>query len=491
MPFRKKRAAIYARYSSQHQTELSVEGQTERILEYCKKNGFEIVKEYADRGISAFLIEKRLDFQKLIQDAMEAKFDYVIVWSTDRFARSRLDARKYKELLAEYGIKVVSVSEPSIEGPENILLESNQEMLAEYFAAKLARDSMRGMITKAKKGQYLGGIVPFGYRKVKVNENDWGFEIDEKEAKVVRKIFEMRAEGVSIMQIARYMNQAGWKTRRGKAFTNASIDWILSNEKYKGIYTFNNRNKKGRFNYYKEEVVRVSMPDLGIVPPNLWQKVQKVPGVQRQPKLQYLLSGKLKCGECGYPLVGSSYGGKKNQGGAYLCQNCRRKKKLYLKIGRDKIEKYVIDFLKEQIQQVDIDSITESINKKMDSKAQKGRSENIAEEVAKIDTSIRNITKAIESGTYSQTLLNRISELEREKEELHNEMTKLRLQQVKYRKVESEEVETFFRLFAETESFQMKKDLVDLTLSYVKVNWKKPRSIEVVSIFGSKKIVLV
>ncbi len=491
MPFRKKRAAIYARYSSQHQTELSVEGQTERILEYCKKNGFEIVKEYADRGISAFLIEKRLDFQKLIQDAMEAKFDYVIVWSTDRFARSRLDARKYKELLAEYGIKVVSVSEPSIEGPENILLESNQEMLAEYFAAKLARDSMRGMITKAKKGQYLGGIVPFGYKKVKVNEQDWGFEIDEKEAQAVRKIFEMRAEGVSIMQIARYMNQAGWKTRRGKAFTNASIDWILSNEKYKGIYTFNDRSKKGRFNYYKEEVVRVSMPDLAIVPPNLWQKVQKVPGVQRQPKLQYLLSGKLKCGECGYPLVGSSYGGKKNQGGAYLCQNCRRKKKVHLKIGRDKIEKYVIDFLKEQIQLVDIDSITESINKKMDTKAQKGRSENIAEEVAKIDTSIRNITKAIESGTYSQTLLNRISELEREKEELHNEMTKLRLQQVKYKKVESEEVEEFFRLFAETESFQMKKDLVDLTLSYVKVNWKKPRSIEVVSIFGSKKIVLV
>ena len=82
LPFKKKRAAIYARYSSQHQTELSVEGQTERILEYCKKNGFEIVKEYADRGVSAFLIEKRLDFQKLIQDALESKFDYVIVWST-------------------------------------------------------------------------------------------------------------------------------------------------------------------------------------------------------------------------------------------------------------------------------------------------------------------------------------------------------------------------------------------------------------------------
>ena len=84
------------------------------------------------------------------------------------------------------------MSEPSIEGPENILLESNQEMLAEYFAAKLARDCMRGMITKAKKGQYLGGIVPFGYRKVKVSEKDWSFEKEEKEAQVVRKIFEMR-----------------------------------------------------------------------------------------------------------------------------------------------------------------------------------------------------------------------------------------------------------------------------------------------------------
>jgi len=112
LAFKRKRAATYARYSSQHQTVLSVEGQTERILEYCKKNGFEIVKEYADRGVSAFLIEKRLDFQKLIQDALESKFDYVIVWSTDRFARSRLDARKYKELLAGYGIKVISVSEP-------------------------------------------------------------------------------------------------------------------------------------------------------------------------------------------------------------------------------------------------------------------------------------------------------------------------------------------------------------------------------------------
>jgi len=110
---------------------------------------------------------------------------------------------------------------------------------------------------------------------VKVSKKDLSFEIDEKEAKAVRKIFEMRAEGVPIMQIVRNVNLAGWKTRRGKAFTNASIDWILSNEKYKGIYSFNDRKKKGRFNYYKGEVVRVDLPELAISPATSGKEFRK------------------------------------------------------------------------------------------------------------------------------------------------------------------------------------------------------------------------
>lgn len=491
MSIRKKRAAIYARYSSQHQTELSVEGQTERILEYCKKNSFEIVKEYVDRGVSAFLIEKRLDFQKLIQDAMEAKFDYVIVWSTDRFARSRLDARKYKELLREYGIKVISVSEPSIEGPENILIESNQEMLAEYFAAKLARDSMRGMITKAKKGQYLGGVVPFGYEKVKLNENDWGFKVNEKEARVVRKIFEMRAEETPVQAIATYLNQMGWKTRMGKGFTNASIDWILSNPKYKGVYEFNNRRKKGRFNYYEQEVVRVDMPELAIVPPNLWQKVQKLPGVRKEAKLTYLLRGKIVCGNCGYSMSGSSYGGEKNFGGAYSCWNCRKRENKILRIGRDKTETYVLDFLKSQIEEIDPAGITELVNRKMDTQAQKGRSSKLAEDLAQIEASIRNITKAVESGVYSQSLLDRLSELEHGKEQLRGEQTKLRLQQVKFSRIDTDQIETLLDLYKDLTSYQLKKDLVEFALNSVRVVWDQPRVLEVRSIFEPRKILFL
>ena len=120
----------------------------------------------------------------------------------------------------------------------------------------------------------------------------------------------------------------------GKGFTNASIDWILSNPKYKGVY--DNRRKKGRFNYYEQEVVRVDMPELAIVPPNLWQKVQKLPGVRKEAKLTYLLRGKIVCGNCGYSMSGSSYGGEKNYGGAYSCWNCRKRENKILRIGKDR-----------------------------------------------------------------------------------------------------------------------------------------------------------
>lgn len=127
-------------------------------------------------------------------------------------------------------------------------------------------------------------------------------------------------------------------------------------------------------------------------------------------------------------------------------------------------------------------------NKKIDSQAKRGRTEEITEELARVEVAIRNITKAIESGTYSQALLNRISELEREREKLFDERAKLRLQQVKFQKVSV--LENFISAFLQNDSFAAKRDLVEFCLHSAKVIWKKPRIIEVNSIFGSKKLPL-
>jgi len=478
----KKRAAIYARYSSDNQQELSIEGQLDQMLEFCQKHGYEVVKQYADRGISAFLIEKRHDFLKLIEDAMEAKFDYVIVWSYDRFARSRLDARRYKELLKEYGIKVISVTEPSIDGPEGIIVEGMTETIAEYFVAKLARDSMRGMITKAKRGALVGGYAPFGYKKVKVGD-DWKLIPDEKEAKAVQKIFQMRAEGVTYSEIARYLNNLGFKSRRGENFTNASVEWMLRNPKYKGEYVFNNRKKKGKFNPFNE-VIRVQIPEIAIVPPELWQKVQKISGIRKEPRIRYLLRGLMRCGDCGYPLTGSSYGGKANKGGYYTCLNCKRKHNKTHKLGRDKIEGKIMNLISLRLRNLDIEQLTAEMNSSIKRKIDKGRTETLRSKLKEVERSIDNITKAIETGVYSQTLLNRLSELEREHENLATELTKARMQALKFKEVKPKEVAMLMENFKSAFSnYETRYSVVHELVDYVIIDWRK-REAKVVSAVG-------
>jgi len=410
------------------------------------------------------------------------------VWSYDRFARSRLDARRYKELLKEYGIKVISVTEPSIDGPEGIIVEGMTETIAEYFVAKLARDSMRGMITKAKRGALVGGYAPFGYKKIKVGD-DWKLIPDEKEAKAVQKIFQMRAEGVTYSEIARYLNNLGFKSRRGENFTNASVEWMLRNPKYKGEYVFNNRKKKGKFNPF-DEVIRIQIPEIAIVSLELWQKVQKVSGIRKQAKIRYLLRGLMRCGDCGYPLTGSSYGGKKNSGGYYTCLNCKRKHNRIHKIGRDKIEGKVLNFLHQKLQDLNPEQLTAEINLSIRQKLDKGRTEALRAKIAEVERSINNITKAIETGVYSQTLLNRLSELEREHENLTTELTKARMQALKLKEVKPEEVALLTENFKSAFSnYEARYTVVHELIDYILMDWYK-REAKVVSTVGKTMLPL-
>ena len=100
-------AVIYARYSSDNQREESIEGQLRECMEYCKKNGMVVVKEYIDRAFSA-KTDHRPDFQRIIKDSAKGLFEVVVVWKLDRFARNRYDSAHYKAALKKNGVRVVS-----------------------------------------------------------------------------------------------------------------------------------------------------------------------------------------------------------------------------------------------------------------------------------------------------------------------------------------------------------------------------------------------
>ena len=101
---------IYARYSSDSQREESIEGQLRECYAFAEKQGISIINTYIDRALSA-KTDNRPAFQQMIKDSTRQKFDLIIVWKLDRFARNRYDSARYKNTLKKNYVKVVSATE--------------------------------------------------------------------------------------------------------------------------------------------------------------------------------------------------------------------------------------------------------------------------------------------------------------------------------------------------------------------------------------------
>ena len=144
------KGVIYARYSSDNQREESIEGQIRECKVFAEKNGIDIIEIYIDRALSA-KTDNRPDFQRLIKESGSKKFEVLLVWKLDRFARNKFDLAHYKRILKNNGVHVVSATEVISDGPEGILLESLLEGMAEYYSADLSEKVMRGQTEIARE----------------------------------------------------------------------------------------------------------------------------------------------------------------------------------------------------------------------------------------------------------------------------------------------------------------------------------------------------
>lgn len=230
--FAERRAAvIYARYSSERQTEQSIEGQLRECQQYADDNGLHVVGTYIDRAKTG-TNDNRADFQKMLRDSAAHTFDYVIVWKIDRFGRNREDIAINKAILRRNGVTLLSAKERIPEGPEGIILESLLEGLAEYYSAELNGKVIRGMRESAYKCQYNGSAIPLGY---KVN-SDKKFVLDPDTVPVVKYIYDRYESGHSAADIMRELNEKGLKTSQGNKFSIQAVQRILTNRFYIGEY---------------------------------------------------------------------------------------------------------------------------------------------------------------------------------------------------------------------------------------------------------------
>lgn len=325
-------AVIYARYSSDKQTEQSIEGQLRYCEQYANQHGYNIIDTYIDRAISG-TSDNRPSFQKMIADSSKKQFQFVIVWKLDRFSRNRYDSAIYKNKLKKNGVKVLSATEGIGEGDESIILEAVLEAMAETYSRQLSQNVRRGLKESALKANSTGGTVPLGYRL----ENG-KLVIDERTALAVKSIFKQYSEGVSKTKIAEDLNKRGYRTRQGKPFTVNSFSTILQNRKYLGTYHYDDIEIEGGCPALIDEALFNKCCERA--------KLNKRAPGHGKAAAEYLLNGKAFCGYCGSPMVGDS--GTSKTGNRYYYYSCagRKNHKTDCKKKREKkdfIEWYVVE----------------------------------------------------------------------------------------------------------------------------------------------------
>ena len=437
------RAVVYARFSSDNQRDESIDAQLRAINEYADKNNIKIVNQFIDRAKSA-TSDKRPEFQNMIKfcEADTTGISMVIVHKLDRFSRDKYDSAMYKQKLKVKGIRVVSVLENLDNSPESLILESVIEGMAQYYSANLAREVAKGQRENGLRAMHNGGDAPLGYDVT----NDKRYAINKEEAQAVKIIFDMYVNGYSYSNIIDKLNDLGYKTKRGNKFGKNSLHGILSNEKYTGVYVFNKTQRKGingKRNGHKQksedEIIKVEggMPqiigkDIFIQAQEMMQKRKKAPGSHKAITL-YLLTGIIKCCECGHAMQGNKR--KDKYGNDYISYRCGcRKQKRDCKnkeIKREYLEEFVLTELEEHVLNDNaIPALSKELNERLKTKSNDNHEmlNNLRNKLDKVNKEIENILTAIMSGIMNSMLKDKLDELEQVKLNLDLKINELSIE---------------------------------------------------------------
>jgi len=412
------RAAIYARYSSHRQGEQSIEGQLAEANRYAVEHDMTIVREYVDRAMTG-KNDNRSQFQLMLADAAKKAFDALIVWKTDRIGRNKEEIALNKYHLRKNGVKIHYIAEFIPDTPEGIILESVIEGMAAYYSEQLSQNIRRGQRQSAAKAQSTGGNRPLGYK----TGSDKRFIIDPETAPTVKMIYELYAQGWTISEIVRHLNEQGLRTLRGKPFTPNSLGSMLKNPKYIGVYT------------YKDEI-RIEGAIPPIVEKEVFYKVQEMlkynqkAAAHKNSVADYLLTERLFCGKCGTMMVG--FCGTSGTGARHYYYNCSKQRKKFCKkkaVHKDWIERLVVDYAIELIHD---DKLLEFIAENtyqyyIEQNTDSAYTESLTAALNETNKAVNNLVKAMEAGIFNAATKARMDELDGRKAELEAALADSRL----------------------------------------------------------------
>jgi DNA invertase Pin-like site-specific DNA recombinase len=246
---KRTRFAIYTRYSSEMQNDLSLEAQEERCRRAIAERGGVVVSVFSDGARSGWSLDRE-GFIQLCRAAERGKFDAVMFWKFDRLARNHEHAVMIKMLLRhEHGLKLYCVegfSEDEDDSPYTAMMEQMLAVFSAFYSRNLSSETKRGKQQRVLKGEYNGSTAPFGYDLVRkgeaTEEKPAGLYINPRLAAIVRRAFRMYATGDhSDNTIADWMNARKEirKLREGKKpIGKATVRDILLNRVYTGRVSY-------------------------------------------------------------------------------------------------------------------------------------------------------------------------------------------------------------------------------------------------------------
>ena len=354
-----KKAAIYARFSSERQRDRSIDDQVALCQGLADRNSWPVAAVYADFAASGSTVHRRPEFSRMLADAEDQQFDVIIAEDIDRLARGEGDAPKLRQRLEFLGIEMHTCTDGHI----TKLHAGLKGLMSSLFLDNLIAHTKRGMAGVVRDGRHPGGKI-YGYRTIPGRPGE--LEIVAAEAAIVRRIFERYVSGRTPRQIAGDLNQDRILPPRGGHTWRASTingnkrraNGILQSEIYTGVIVWNrlrmmrdpSTGRRISRPNNTAEVQRTAAPHLRIIDDETFRAAQQrkserahlSPGQRRRAKR--LLSGLLRCGSCGGGMSAASTGGRAR----IVCtkmresEACENRRYYYL----DEIEQRVVDGLR-------------------------------------------------------------------------------------------------------------------------------------------------
>ena len=439
---------LYPRVSTEDQSRFghSLDEQECRMKQLCEFKNYEIFKVYREEGVSA-KNTNRPKFQEMIEDVKQGKINKIIIFKLDRLTRSIQDLENICKFLDKYNCGLESISEEiNTSSANGKFFVRMITILAQLEIERTSERTKVGLVGAIKQG-HISGRPPLGY--VKKNGSKKIF-IDEVQADVVRRIFKLYLDGMSVCSICKLFKEENVLNRR---WPTTTVDKILSNQLYIGNSEYGKRTNN------EIQIFENVVP--AIIDKTTFDMVQKrkeknLKNFKR--KATYIFMQKIICPKCNKVMGGTSSTSKNKEKHLYYKCNCCK-----TRINEKKIEKELMKFLNDMLDFLLIidNSFKPTLNKDVENEIKKylTMKEDINNKITRIKTAF--IDAIIDTNIFQEEL----NELQRELENVEIKLNEL--EETKRNIEYKQDIETIFNI-KEIEKMKMKSE-------YVKSHnlWKK------------------